>query len=126
VPLAPRAVSIACLVGAVLIGAAAVAGCGPTHDATGFCATIERGHAAFDSTDQSHAPRALAEFDRVTAAAPASVAPDLSTVASVLRDPAVLANNPTLVKGYFAAIARVDRYLHRTCGLTVPPVGKLF
>jgi hypothetical protein len=125
-PFVPRAVVIAGLVGATVIGSVALAGCGAHHAATGFCASIQRGHSAFNSTDPAHASRALAEFDRVAASAPAAVAPDLKTIAAVIRKPTQVVNNPALVKRYFAAIAHVDRYLHQSCGLTVPPPGKLF
>jgi hypothetical protein len=125
-PFVPRVVVIASLLGATLIGATALAGCSEHHEATGFCATIRRGHSAFNSTDAAHAKRALAEFDRVAASAPATVAPDLKTIAAVIRKPTQLVDNPALIKRYFAAIGRVDRYLHQSCGLTVPPPGKLF
>ena len=125
-PFVRRALLMLGLVVAVLGGSSAIAGCGPKHEATGFCAAIRRGHSAFDSTDQAHAAKALAEFDRVAASAPAAVAPDVKTVASVIRDPRQLVHDPALTQRYLAAIARIDRYLQATCGVSVPPTAKLF
>jgi hypothetical protein len=125
-PSVRREVVIAGLVGAALIGSVVLAGCGTRPAATGFCATIQRGNSAFNSTDTAHATRALAEFDRIAAAAPPSVAGDLKTIAAVMRKPTRLFDTPALVKRYSAAIAHVNRYLHQSCGLTVPPPGKLF
>jgi hypothetical protein len=111
-----------------LVGPALVGGCGAHREATGFCATIRQGRSAFDSTDVAHASRALAEFDRVAASAPATVAPDLKTVGSFLRalygDPASVAKHPALFERYAAATKRVDAYLHQTCGVHIPPLGK--
>jgi hypothetical protein len=119
------------VVGAALIGTVAIGGCGSSHQATGFCAAVRRGHSAFNSTDPAradpaHAKQALAEFDRVAASAPAAVAPDLKIISAVVGKPTRLVKNPALVKQYFAAIGHVDYYLHQSCGLTIPPPGKLF
>jgi hypothetical protein len=116
----------ALLVGFALAGSLVVGGCSSHRQATGFCATVERGRAAFDSADQAHASRALAEFDRVIAGAPAAIAPDLKTVSAFLR---LLVNDPKSATAavfvrYAAAIRRVDRYLHETCGIRIPPQGK--
>jgi hypothetical protein len=112
---------IAGLLGATLIGSAALTGCGAHQVARGFCATIQRGNSAFNSSDPARSTKALAAFDRVAASAPASVAPDLKTIGAVMRKPAQLFKDPALVKRYVAAIGRVDRYLRQSCGLTVPP-----
>jgi len=122
----PRSVVILGVVGATLIATVAIGGCGSKHRATGFCAAVRRGDSAFNSTKPAHAKQALAEFDRVAASAPAAVASDLKVISAVVGKPTRLANNPALVKQYFAAIGRVDRYLHQSCGLTIPPPGKLF
>jgi hypothetical protein len=126
VPFVPRAAVVVLVCS--LAAPALIAGCGRQSDESGFCATIETGHTAFDATDAAHSSAALAEFDRVAATAPASLAPDLKTVAATLsvlyRDPASLANKPALLQRYVAAIERVDRYLHQTCGVAVPPAGK--
>jgi hypothetical protein len=130
VPFAPRVTtfSFVGLVASLALGSVFLVGCGSHHAATGFCATIRRGHSAFNSTDEPHAKQALAEFDRVVAAAPAAVAPDLHTVSAFLhtlyRNPAAIAKNPSLLKQYSAATGRVDRYLHRTCGISIPPPSK--
>jgi hypothetical protein len=112
----------------VLVASSLIAGCGAARGATGFCATIRSGHPAFDSIDANRAPQALAEFDRIVARAPASVAPDLTTVGTVLRalyrNPASLANNTALLSRYFAAVGRVDKWLHQNCGVSIPPPGK--
>jgi hypothetical protein len=111
-----------------LVGVAVVGGCGAHREATGFCATIRRGHGAFDSTDAAHATRALDEFDRVAASAPATVAPDLKVVSAFLsalyHDPASVAKDPAAFERYAAATGRVDSYLHDTCGVHIPPAGK--
>jgi hypothetical protein len=123
-----RATSVVVACGLV----AALAGCGggEHHAATRFCAAIERGHPAFDSIDASKSSTALTEFDRVSESAPAALAPDLAIVSSVLRalyrDPASVANDPARFKSYIAATRRVDRYLHETCGVRIPPAGKFF
>ena len=108
----------------------ALSGCSAQRNATGFCATVRGGHSAFDSVAESRAPVALAEFDRVTAKAPTTVAPDLKTVSTVLhllyRDPASLAKDPALIKRYLGATKRVDSYLHQACGVSIPPPGKFF
>jgi hypothetical protein len=105
-------------------------GCSAHRDATGFCATIRGGHSAFDSVDESRAPVALAEFDRVAAKAPTTVATDLKTVSAVLhllyRDPASVAKDPALFERYVAATKHFDSYLHQTCGVSIPPPGKFF
>ncbi len=114
------------VVSVALVGTVTVGGCGSSRQATGFCAAVRRGNSAFNSTDPAHAKQALAAFERVAAAAPPSVAPDLATIAAVVGKPTRLVKNPALVKQYFRAIGRVDRYLHQSCGLTIPPPGKLF
>ena len=105
-----------------------VSGCGTHHAATGFCATIRRGNPAFDSTSAADAPRAFAAFDRVVASAPAAVAPNLKIVESFLHllytDPGMVAKHPSLLVGYGKALGRVDLYLHRACGVEIPPPGK--
>ena len=74
VPFAQRATALA--VGFGVAATVVVGGCGADREAAnGFCAEIEHGHAAFDSVDKQEAKRALAEFDRVVASAPAAIAP---------------------------------------------------
>jgi hypothetical protein len=124
-PSVPRAVVVCGLVVAAL-GTIALAGCSSRHRASGFCATIQRGHAEFNSTDSAHQTQALAEFDRIAASAPAAVAPDLRTIATVVEKPSRVVGDPPLIRRYFAAIGHVDRYLHQSCGLTIPPQAKLF
>jgi hypothetical protein len=132
VPFVPRVTtfSFVGLVASLALGSVLLVGCGTHHAATGFCATIRRGHSAFNTTDAAHAKQALAEFDRVVASAPAAVAPDLHTVSTFLhtlyRDPAAIAKDPSLLTQDSAAIGRVDRYLHRACGISIPPPGKFF
>jgi hypothetical protein len=132
VPFTPRVTTffVFGLVASVALGSVLLAGCGTHHAATDFCATIRRGHSAFNSTNEADAKRALAEFDRVVASAPAPVAPDLRTVSVFLhalyRDPVAVAKDPPLVERYRVATGRVDRYLHRACGIAIPPPGKFF
>jgi hypothetical protein len=126
--LAPS-VSRACSIGALVVaalGTMALTGCSSHHEATGFCATIQRGHTEFNSLDAARQTQALAEFDRIAASAPAAVAPDLKTIATVIEKPSRVVGNPPLIRRYFAAIGHVDRYLHQSCGLTIPPQAKLF
>ena len=115
------------VIGFALAGSLVVGGCSSHQQATGFCATIEQGRAAFDSTDEAHLSASLAEFDRVIATAPAEIAPDLKTVSAFLRllvrDPKSAATAAVFVR-YGKATSRIDRYLHDTCGIHVPPQGK--
>ncbi|MDQ1466224.1 MAG: hypothetical protein QOH10_639 [Actinomycetota bacterium] len=112
------------LVVPLLLGSVVIGGCGTQHKATGFCATIRRGHAAFDSLDKAHVKKALAEFDRVAKSAPATVAPDLRTVSSTLlvlyNEPGTVAKDPAMLRRYFEATVRVDNYLRQSCGVRVP------
>lgn len=120
-PLLVRAAVLAIAVG---VFAAVAGGCSSRHEAVGFCAEAKRGHAAFDTLDERRAPRALAQFDRVVATAPAGVAVDLKvvseTVALLYSNPVKLANDPALVKRYRASLDRVDQYLRQTCGFHIP------
>ncbi|HEY5013762.1 MAG TPA: hypothetical protein VIK61_13810 [Acidimicrobiia bacterium] len=115
------------LVGLAVAGSLVAGGCGSHRQATGFCAAIEQGRAAFDSTDEAHLTASLAEFDRVAANAPAAIAPELKTVSAFLRlllhDPKSAATAAVFVR-YSTAVRRVDRYLHETCGIHIPPQGK--
>jgi hypothetical protein len=115
------------LVGFALAASLVAGGCSSHRRATGFCAAIAQGHAAFDSTDEAHAPQALAEFDRVVATAPAAIAPDLKTVGAFLgllvHDPKAAATT-TVFARYATAVRGVDAYLRDTCGIHVPPQGK--
>lgn len=120
-PFAQRATALA-----VVFGVAAtvvVGGCSSDRQATGFCAEIEHGHAAFDSVGKEESKRALAELDRVVASAPAAIAPDLKTVSTALslfyNDPKAF-SDPAGFKRYTAAIDRVDEYLRDTCGIRIP------
>jgi outer membrane murein-binding lipoprotein Lpp len=122
-PSVPRAVAICGLVAAAL-GTTALAGCSSHRQATGFCATIQRGHAEFNSLDSAHQASALAEFHRIAASAPAAVAHDLEAIATVVAKPSRVAGNTSRFLSYFAAVGRVDRYLHQSCGLTIPPTAK--
>lgn len=100
-----------------------VGGCSADREANGFCAEIEHGHAAFDSVDKQESKRALAEFDRVVATAPAAIAPDLKTVGTELalfyNDPKAF-TDPVGFKRYTTALDRVDKYLRETCGIRIP------
>ena len=120
-PFTQRATALA--VGFGVAATVVVGGCRSDREANGFCAEIERGHAAFDSIDTDHSDRALAEFDRVAASAPASVAPDLQTVGAQLalfyNDPKAFVD-PAGLKRYAAALDRVDEYLRATCGIRIP------
>jgi hypothetical protein len=110
----------------VVIGVAAmVAGaCGGDRKVTGFCGAIERGHAGFDSTDPHRSAAALAQLDRVIAAAPPTVAPDLKTMSSTLtrlyRNPKAVVADPSILDRYWSAVDHIDEYLRDECGLRIP------
>ena len=120
----PSAARTLALVIAVAFVPAVVAGCGGHRAASGFCATVGHGHSEFDSTNPDHSAIALAEFQRVAASAPAKLAPDLKTVHTVLElfytNPKAIAENLTLFKRYVTATNRIDAYLKRTCGVSIP------
>lgn len=110
----------------VVVGVAAMvgSGCGSDRKATGFCAAIEHGHSGFDSTDPHRSAAALAQLDRVIAAAPPTVAPDLKTMSSTLtvlyRNPLAVAKDPSILERYWSAVDRIDEYLRDECGLRIP------
>jgi hypothetical protein len=110
----------------VVVGVAAMVGgaCGGESKATGFCAEIQRGHAGFDSTQPDRSAAAIEQLDRIIAAAPATVAPDLKTMSTTLtmvyRNPKAVAKDPSILQRYSAAIDRVDQYLRDECGLRIP------
>ena len=120
-PFAQRASVLAVVFG--VAATAVVGGCGADRKASGFCAEITHGRAAFDVADKEHSKVALASFDRVVASAPAVIAPDLKTVSHELdllfNDPIAIAD-PVGFRRYVAAIDRVDKYLRQTCGLSIP------
>jgi hypothetical protein len=122
VPCLRRATAVVAVAGvAAIVGV----GCGSDRRATGFCASIQRGHAGFDSTDDvADRTRALAQLERVIASAPATVAPDLktvgATVADYYRDPKAVLKDPAILHRYTAALDRVDQYLRDACGLRIP------
>jgi hypothetical protein len=122
----PRAFAVFGFVGVVMTSTIVMGACGTHRTATGFCATVQRGHGVFNSSATPPSPATMTQFDRIAGSAPAAVAADLETVGTVLRKPAVLVHNPSLVKRYFTAIGRVDDYLGRTCGIAVPPLPKRF
>ena len=120
-PFAQRASVLAVVFG--VAASAVVGGCGADRESGGFCAEITHGRAAFDFADKEHSKVALAAFNRVVASAPAAIAPDLKTVshelALLFNDPVAIAD-PVGFKRYVAAIDRVDAYLRRTCGVSIP------
>jgi hypothetical protein len=122
VPFAQRATAV--IVGFGAVAAVVVGGCSGDPEARGFCAEITRGHAAFDAIDVAGSARALAQFDRIAEAAPATVAADLKTLSTVLsllyRNPKALVKEPANFRRYSAARDRVDQYLRRSCGVRIP------
>lgn len=121
----PFATRVTALVVAFAVAAAVVAGgCGGHREAGSFCAQITSGHAAFDSIDVARSSRALALFDRVAATAPATIAPDLKTVSSVVsllyHNPKALLKEPANFKRFVEARDRVDEYLRQSCGVRIP------
>jgi hypothetical protein len=110
----------------VVIGVAAMVGgaCGGDRRAIGFCGAIERGHAGFDSTDPHRSAAALAQLDRVIAAAPPTVSPDLKTMSSTLtmlyRNPKAVVTDPSILHRYWSAVDHIDEYLRDECGLQIP------
>ena len=114
---------------AAVAAAGGVGGGSSNRNARGFCAMIDHQHAAFDSVKLADAPKALPEFDRTAARAPAAIAHDLGVVSAFLTrlhdDPSSLAGHPEIVKRYAGATNRVDSYLHDTCGVTIPRRGSL-
>ena len=128
----PSVVRVAALVACVVLAALGASACGSSSNssASGFCNAIRQPNAAFDSLDATHARAALDAFDRVAAKAPPRVAADLHVVSSFQRllrsDPAAIQKNPTMIGDYGAATKRIDAYLHDTCGLRIPPFGRLF
>lgn len=111
-----------------LVATTAVGACGSSRHASGFCGRIEQSNPAFDSDDTSRA--ALAAFDKIADTAPPPIAKDLHTVSAFRRtlvnDPQSLAAHPSILTAYVASTKRIDTYLHDTCGISVPPEGKLF
>ena len=110
-----------------LIGPTVVGGCARSRHTTAFCASVQRGRPVFDPVikpDLQRVLHAFDVFDQIAASAPAAVAPDLRTIGayqrSYFRDPASVAADSAALERYQAAVARVDRYLQDTCGLTVP------
>jgi hypothetical protein len=106
----------------------AIGACGSNRHATGFCARVEQSNPVFNSLDASHQEAALALFDKVADTAPPAVAADLHTVSAFRRrlvdDPNSV--DPSILKAYVASTKRVDAYLHDTCGIAIPPTGRLF
>jgi hypothetical protein len=113
-----------------LVAGIAVGACGSGKHVSGFCARIERGNPAFDSLDTTHQRAALAAFDKVADTAPPAVASDMHTISDFRRrlvsDPKSIAADPSILTAYIASTKRVDSYLHNTCGIAIPPLGKLF
>jgi hypothetical protein len=123
VPFAQRASALVVVFG--VVAAVVAGGCGGHREASGFCSQIHRGHAAFDSIDDvARASRALAQFDRVAASAPATVVPDLQTVSSVLsllyHHPKAFVKDPGTFRRYVEARDRIDQYLRQSCGVGIP------
>lgn len=112
-----------------LIASVAATACGSSGKASGFCARIKQGEPAFNSLDASNLHTALAAFDKVADAAPPAVASDLHTISSFRRrladDPKSIVADPSLLRAYATSTKRVDNYLHHTCGVDIPPPGKL-
>jgi hypothetical protein len=127
VPFAQRTTAFIVVFGAV--AAVVVGGCGSHREASGFCAEVTRGNAAFDSVDVAGSTRALAQFDRIAESAPATVAPDLKTLSTVLsllyQDPKAFVKDPANFERYTMARDRIDQYLRRSCGVHIPrrPAG---
>ena len=109
------------------IAAALVSGCSNDTHASAFCADAERGQSAFDSNAADRFPAAIAQFEKIAAAAPAAIAPDLKTVSAGLsilyRNPRRFVDDPARFKRYSAAISRVDEYLRQNCGTPIPRRG---
>jgi hypothetical protein len=127
----PSVARIAALVACGVLAGVGATACGTSGgQVSGFCAAIRQPSSAFNSLDAAHAPRALAAFDRIAAQAPVPVAADLRIVSGFQRtlrsDPGSIVKDPSLLTNYGAATKRIDAYLHHTCGVSIPPFGKLF
>jgi hypothetical protein len=114
------------LFAALIVSLVATAGCtksGSNASSDPWCKVAKERHVEFDTAHALDA-RALSEFAKIEAQAPAEVRDDLHTVrtlaVSFRKGDAKLLEDPKVIKNLLDAVDQVNGYLRRECHARIP------
>ena len=117
----------ALLVVALVVGLAlAATGCGHDSHASAWC-TLAKKHNEVFNTNKPGNPKALAAFQRIATQAPRAIRSDVIIVVSYVihfSHGEVAYLLPPRINTWRSARDRVDAYLHKECGVTLPATGQ--